>query len=366
MYQLFGITPRIPGSTLRNPMWNYVRERVGHNLTMITDYYNSNITWVDASHFLNKLISLFGPTDEPRLSSYYQAISNDALRFAHSLQMTSNLSYGKIFNGVFYGPGIREIIVATDDTIDYRHAYSNWRDLRPVTVVSHPFSDLNYPLANGRNLSNTTGLAVINVDIPTLMIQYKAFRDYEKNVYEPGSEHSVMNFIAMHVLPGMLASYVDHALFNRIYNKVMDMPNTTNSFRHPMSLVSMESHVDTYQNEMVKVIMQKKYLIAEMLSTIQLVTAVNASELSRLPNVISNRQTDWAMFSARVRFIELITKVNISTQGKQNRSDMQKVLREITYNRIDKLLLNSMPRDIYNDINRRYEGIVTDIEDHNL
>lgn len=366
MYQLLGITPRVPGSTLRNPMWNYVRDRMGQNLAVLQDYYNNHDHRVDSGHFLTKIINFFSVGSYHDLSDFYQMVSIDALRIAHSLQMTSSLAFGKIFPGVFFGPGIQEILIATDTPFNYRHAYANWKSLRPINVVSHPFSDLTCPVPIGNNYTKIRDVAVIEVNIPMLMIQYKAFRDYERNVSTPGSERSIVNFLASYALPGMIYSYADHSVFNRLVNLINDRPNIPVSFNHPMSLVSIDNHMDVLQREIARAISERKYLIAEMLSTVQLITLPSANELAILPETTANRQTDWAKYVARIKFIELIVEIATRTGGKQNRTDIQKIAREIRYARISSLLTNSMPRDISSSIIARYDAVAETIEKNNL
>lgn len=366
MYQLLGITPRVPGSTLRNPMWNYVRDRMGQNLAVLQDYYNNHDQRIDSSHLLLKVINFFSAGNYTDLSAFYQMVSIDALRIAHSLQMTSSLSFGKTFPGVFFGPGIQEIIIATDTPFNYRHGYANWRNLRPIKVVSHPFSDLTCPIPIGRNYTKIRDTAVIEVNIPMLMIQYKAFRDYERVISEPGSERTAANFLGMYALPGMIYSYADHAVFNRLYNLIEGRENVPVTFSHPMSLVRVDTHINQLQIEIARVISERKYLVAEMLSTIQLIDLPSANELAILPETVGNRQTDWAKFTARIKFIELIVEIAKRVGGKQNRSDIQKIAREIRYARISGLLTNSMPRDLAEQISGRYNRVADMIERNDL
>jgi len=358
MYRLFKVPEVVAQSTLSNPNWNYVRQGLRSNLQTIHRFYRNNATSVKSDHFLMKLLNHFGSAREQSLSSFYVQVQSAALDLAMALKMTSANYTGTSFPGYFYGPGVQEILIAYNDSFNYDQAYANWEDVEAVTVLAHPCSDLSLPILDGVNRADVAGYAVIAINIPLLLVQYRAFRDREWRLKGQTDQRSSMQFIRMHVLPNMLASHLDYALFKRIYRTHFTEPQTKFVQAHPFYLTDYTARVDAMQQEQLMWLLTRNYKFAEILKTIPMVVAPTALEMAGLPVMPATRQVNWALSLSRLDVLELLFSVSEQSPGNQNQMEINTVKRFIQMYRTDQALSQGLPGSIATTIQSRYDRLM--------
>lgn len=140
--------------------------------------------------------------------------------------MTSDINYGQVFKGVFYGPSCDELILYDEEYFNPFYAEKEWMRINAVKVLLHPKSDLALLLPNGRDSSTGGGLAVISVNVPLLAIQYRGFLKSQmlKIKAEDDAKLGIQHFIHMFVLPNMLYNQIDITIMNRLMNLFYNAP----------------------------------------------------------------------------------------------------------------------------------------------
>ena len=67
---------------------------------------------VESSHFLVRLLQSITVPQSQNIERYYDNVDAISLNVSMALKMTSAISKGEMFDGVFYGKGNPEILIA--------------------------------------------------------------------------------------------------------------------------------------------------------------------------------------------------------------------------------------------------------------
>ena len=115
-----------------DPNWQYVKSGLQRNISQAVLYYRSKNFSVKSNHLLVNLLDSSQTTITGDVESFYNQVQDRALRLASIFNMTSSVSYGKVFDGVFFGKGSKEVIIATDDPMNPLELEANWLDIESV------------------------------------------------------------------------------------------------------------------------------------------------------------------------------------------------------------------------------------------
>lgn len=334
---------------LNAPWWSYVKDGLKSNLDQVIGYYRKYPTAVNSSHFLAKLITTLGTHRDDDYLRFLTTIKGRSLAVAMSHQMTSSLSKGITFDGVFYGKGSTEIIIGTNEDFDIFDAKENWRNLEPVKILRHPKSDLGLLPINGVAHNTEEGISVISINLTMLVVQYREFRLLEDRIAEEYGEspRSMEQFIHAYPLTNALRSHLDQCLFNRMYNLLINKPMGYVNKSHPFYLTDYSSKIDSiYLDLLEKVKTQGRF--ETILRQVPLVTSQSLKELSDLPEAAPTRQIVWGLVCSRLQVLDFLVKTG-SLARSQNARDLNSIKRSFNLFQTDKALKASLPINDYFD-----------------
>lgn len=352
MYTLFNLLPAVQKGTLRSPEWNYIRSGLRANIGAVQRYYRQNPASVKSDHFLIRLLYSLGVPMLQSLERYYYHVDAVALNMSMPLKMTSSISSGATFEGVFYGAGVSEILIAHNESFDFNQANRDWKNLQAVKVLRHPRSDVYPNLPNGSNSGVETGLAVIAINIPMLAVQYRAFRLNEIAVREGTNDNqlSVGHFIHMYVLPNMVPSHLDYALFNRIDKLSRGFPLGENTKKFPFVLNELTKKIDGYYRDVLLNLQRNSQDFTGTLRTIPAATLDSMNEVMDLPDVTMTRQVMWGAAIARMPAVNFLFDTAVGGAKRRNGQEVNAVLRAIRSYKANHLMRNVLPFDLYQDV----------------
>lgn len=338
-------------STITPPGWLYAKDGLERNLKIVKDYYHNRPRAVKSQHILVKLLTTLGVSYDLHLERFYDIVDGRALQYGMNLKMSSSLYRGAFFRNAFYGGNTLEVLIANNESIDPYYVYQNWRTVQSVRVIDHPKSDLDMLLPNGRMDSTGDGIAVIEINIPTLAIQFKAFMDDQMKRSAGGlfSPQTTAQFVHMYVLPNMLDTHVNIALFNRAYNLVVGAPMSVTNQKHPFYLTNFSRDVDKTYKILVNYFKDTDRDFKSILKTFQ---CLNGSFIDGLvlPGTASTRQIVWTEFIARLKAMDFMTDLSRSRGRARNTSDLNQYFRQVKMFDSDKVLQQALPRELYNDV----------------
>lgn len=330
MHSFFRRTNTALGGIQKFPDWLYVRDGLRRNLGTVLAYNRNNPTAVKSNHLLvTLLLAITTPKTQP-IQRYHDNVDATALNLSMALKMTSPIYTGEAFKGIFYGRDTSEIIVAHSEPFDLNDALRHWQQLTPVKVLRHPRSDLGLNLLDGVDHGIEDGLAVITVNITMLAVQYRSFRIAQAAQSQGDTEKSVMQFIRMYVLPNMLSSHLDVALFNRFGNLVSGAPIGATVSKLPYYLNDYSKRTDKVYGDVEGLLKRHTYGFTGMLRSIPAAIGEDMDVVSRLPDIPMTRQVEWAMTVARLPQLCLLFEAAREGPGTRERSEVNKVIRDLT------------------------------------
>lgn len=322
MHALFNLTPRslqgiqVPGA------WHTIRAGLRRNLGQVIRYYRHTPGAVKSSHPLVKLVQSVDVPLSLTLERYHANVDAMALNLSMAMKMTSSIYRGKIWNGEFYGVGHDEILVAHTEYFDLALAHRDWRNATPLRVLRHARSDLEMNLPDGHFTGSETGMAVIAINLPMLMVQYRAFREEEKRRAAGVDEKSVTMFVHRFVLPNMLFSQLDQTLLNRIRCLQARVPAGWSTRKHPFALTDYSTRLDhCYEEILVGLSKQGKNFIG-ILQGVPAAVRQNLEEAMYLPAMAPTRQVMWALAIARLPMLDFVVSAAGEHPGARNQAEI--------------------------------------------
>lgn len=347
MRTLFNLKPPSEYGVLRSAHWPYVRDGLRRNLEVILRYHRRNPQAVQGSHILVRLLGSITVPHSLQLDRYFENVDAGTFNTANALKFTSPVSTGKIFKGLFYGPGCHEIYIGHNDFFDIVEADRNWMNLQPIQVLRHPRSDLMMNLPDGSDVSSETGLVVLSINIPMLAIMYRAFCRYEEQSVPEGSRLSVYHFLRMYVLPNMLPSHLDVALFNRIDNLQKGAPIGESKQAHSFALPDYSKRVTEVHTELLGYLRKKRQDFLGILYTIPAAVKPNMAGVMEMPDLAPTRQVTWALVLARLHVVSFLFKAAAERLNTMNQTEVNAIRRAITSYRMDNVFSTVLPIEDY-------------------
>lgn len=352
MRTFFNIESPFGQSVLHPPQWLYAKNGLERNTEIVKEYYRIRPFAVRSEHILARLLNNLGVPYSLNLERFHDIIDSRALALSSVFKMTSSLNKGSMFKGTFFGEGIEEILMATDDVFNPFSTYRNWKNVSAVKVLMHPKSDLGFTLPNGKASGTETGYAVIEINIPMLAVQFKAFMDYQKiHFIDKGDNpHTVAQFIHMYVLPNMISSQLDICLFNRAYNLVVGAPMGMQTKRHAFNLLDYTKNTDSTLETLIGFFSENDRHYKIMLKSFFGVQTTDFEKLFKLPDNAPTKQVIWAELVARIKVIEFLVKLSPNNGKVINQSENNLFLRTIKMYESDGVMRSVMSQNTEYDV----------------
>lgn len=359
MHTLFNIDLNIHAGIIKDPSWVYIRDMSLKSLNTFTRYYKDNTTSVKSNHLIVKLLQNIAVSQTLDLDKYYNSVDSMSDNLAMAMGFTSSISKGRIFNNVFYGKNSDEIIISIDTPVNPTLVDKYWTDVSAVRVIKHDRTNLALnPLRGEDNYANE--LAVITINIPMLAVQYRAFRNHEHNSINEyyDNERSVMQFVAMYVLPNMLVSHLDHAILNRFSNKVLNLSSDAFSNSTPFYQTDLTSKIDKVQVDLINKLINGKIRFDTALKSILTISKDSAFDLLKLPDVAPTRQVLWALVISRLKMLKTLLVIDKLNGSNENQSSKNTLLLQARFYQSDKSMSYNLPSDIFRDVKILLDEIV--------
>ena len=353
MYQLFEHLPSLHGPVVISPSWNIIRSKYQQEIQSITNYYNERVFYLATNNILVRVLDTFGIPLSYNIDRYADIASTRAPYIAKYFQMTSDISYGKIHHSCFFNKGVSEILLSTEEYFNIFKGVKEWRKLRPVTVLSHPISDLSLLLPDGRDTNTARGIATISIDIPKLMVMYKGYMEEL-----PNGNVATSVFIHEYVLPNMLHSYIELIVMNRLMALYYGMPMTQSLAKHRIGLSDYSARMDKVLLEVLDRLKKRKEDYSFYLDNMPAIYHRNMRSSLYMPDIAKTRQAWWALYMSRLDIMLFLAELS-GVEGRQANSYYIGKLKIDTRRMIRENLLKSiLPREVYYDVIEDMQAIM--------
>lgn len=333
------------------PEFTYVKRGMLQERDKVITFYRNQVFNVESSHLLVRLIQSMQLQTYDNYQRFVDTAKDQSARVSMSLRLTSPIYLGGLRSeSIFYGPNVKEVLMATEEDFDVEAGAVEWRDLKPIRVLSHPFADIAMPLLKGHYPSTQKGITVIAINIPMLMLQYR--RWVEEVKYNSGdiASRTIMQFVAMYPIPNMLYSHLDVAIFNRL--AVIQRKETPVDIRnpHPFAVVDYSQRLDHILTGMTKSLENRAFTFDQILKNIPMLSAIDLFEVMVLPRGPKTRQVVWARILARLPLVKFLLRINADSDSYQNQYYMTRIAIGLREMKSDGWLMQAMSPDERMDI----------------
>ncbi len=331
MYKLF--TERyVPNNSISHPPNDrYIKDNYIAAILTIKEYFNSRKFTVKSNHLLVKILNDALIPLQYEFDRYLNIAYARSPFVAKLHKLTSEITYGKMYHGVFYY-GCDEVLIYNESYIPPTFNISEWRDLVPVKVIQHGMSDMSLSLPSGKDNNTSRGRCTILIDIPMLLVM---FRGYALEQMGVNSLVIIKQFIASNVLPNMLYSQANIAMFNRVLDTFSGAPFTEPTLKLPIvhqATLTMQDKVDSTISFTLKHIVDNPMRYTSMLKNIMSISDADSQESLLMPDLVRTKQIWWALYLSRVNYISEIIDIGGTKGIRKNRdliADMRVTLKLI-------------------------------------
>jgi hypothetical protein len=310
MQSLFRLEKESNTGSIDLRQWDYATAGLLQNVEKIEHFYQDYPIAVNGSHLLVRLIQSVNISRNLSFDRYIANCSARSLNVAQALKITSALGKGQIWDGVFYGNGTNEIIIAHDTLFPIQDVHANWKEYHPVTVLQHNQTNTALMLPDGRVSSTDKGVAVIAINIPMLMAMYYRFNEEQDAAELAGkNRRSLYQFISSYALGGMIRSHLDNVVLNRLYNRASGVPVTDAIRKHSFFMIDYDAALDTAAGMQLEYLKNMKRRFSGVMHATQLPISGNLWNFSELPAVPSTLQVFWALAVSRMKIMAFLCLV---------------------------------------------------------
>lgn len=324
----------------------FAYEALMNEIVKLRQYYAERMFFVPSDHLLVRMLNHLVVGGRKDSQGFADSICDIGDRIAGAMGLihpTSNAV--RPSQGVFYNDGVVEVIMMGSEYIDVSTLDSNWQTWEPVTVLSHPFTDLSLDLPNGGYKSNGEfGVAVIYINLPLLALQHRCWR--KMNADRPVAEGKVAprdeHYICQYILPGMLRSQTNCAIVNRTLAMLEGRKTSPYTRAHPCMVIDtsfkMDQVITKYLDNMTSPV-----TFASMLTNLPMLYNTDALKDSVLPNIPPTRQVKWSLMLSRFPLMLLLLTLFKRSPLYTNASMVMDLAKQIQELEGDKALTTYLP-----------------------
>lgn len=350
MYRLFNEEERLHLPRMQFPAFEYIRRTYQRELLNVADYYHNRVYAVKSNHLLANILYHINIPMQYAIDRYTDVALARGPYIAKSFNLTSDINYGQVFDGVFFGSNCQELILYDEEYFNPFYAEREWSRISAVKVLAHPKSDFGLLLPNGRDSSTGGGLAVISVNIPLLAVQYRGFlKNQMTKVKQEVGMLDIQHFIHMYVLPNMLYSQIDLTIMNRLMNLFYNAPMSVPILKHPFMVTDYTHRMDHILLDVLETLTEKSERFDAALNQIPTIIAKNMQDALQMPDVAPTRQVLWALILTRLNVMKFLLDVSNESSITTNRMEINQLKRLLRQFDIDGIFTNVLPHDIAYD-----------------
>lgn len=360
MYDLFTQRFDSNNSVIRPASFELIRRIYYREIEKITQYYNERVFTLNSNHLVCRLLNTASVPFYYELDRYTQVAYARSPYIAKYFNFTSDINYGKFFDGVFYGKGCTELVLSVEDYFNPYEALQNWKTLEAITVLEHPVSDLALNLPDGAQNSTATGLVVVAINVPLLLVQFRGFMAQQLGRMEraEAGQLDVAHFVHMYVLPGMLKSHMEIVLLNRMKNLHYGAPMSDRLEDHAFSVIDYSGKIDKVLQEVLKHIASRQITYSSMLKNIPTVFYRDMQEFLIMPDIAPTRQAWWALLLTRLGTAKFLVDVGADEARRTNSSLLARM--RIDAKRLDRenILVSQLPEQLFYEVQSSIDTLV--------
>lgn len=285
------------------PKWDWIKRNYKDSIENLINYYHYRITFVNNKHILTRIIKTIDPGYTKDIFSYMKDLETNAKYIARDFKLVNNISKGTIFKNIFYSGNSYEIINHVEFDYDFLEVDKNYSEYNPLRVVYTEETDLDFHLLNGLKEKVKPSLSVFELDITLMLLMYRA---WSKRRIKFGFSNNPNIFVSTIVIPNAIKTMVDLIIFNRfIYiAKGIDLPDF--KLKHKIYTLDYSRGVDDILSRVANDMVNTNTALEQFINTIPTLFYPNMFSALKLSRRLQTRQSLWATWMARVKYINIL------------------------------------------------------------
>lgn len=356
MLSLFDKSVIDPSFQIKVPQWDYIQRGYKRNLAKVINYERTRPAYLPNQHYLTRFITSFPIPKTLGLERYFVNVDSYGLNYTKNFGMSSSIHSGSLFKGIFYNNST-EAILATDNYVDFEKAHANWKNLVGVKPLLSPKSDFSLHIPNGKENTSEYGSVVLEINLPLLMIQYRAFY-LEQMAREDELTKTASQFVSMYVLPNMLEQQANLAIFNKLFKIHFGIPDTNEKplVSKPYALVNYDSFIHKALEDTLDIIKKSPRRFESVLSIIPSFTKNSFYEAVLLPDLIPNRNVTWTAMMSKLKVIFFLLDICGTKADRHHINEFKKM---IDYSGVKQIFNQKLPAEMKQEMLMYIDAIET-------
>lgn len=327
--------------------FEYFQRRYRHELDRVVSYYKLRERAVNNRHILSRLVNMIAPNINLDDVTYLKIVTATAKYVSKQFGITSTINYGVAHESIFYGYNSTELLIYKESSIDIEYVSHNYDSVVSVKPIYLEDTDLDYYVPMGTKDLRKPSLAVFELDIVMMLMQYKYWA-LDRTYSDLGTNPNV--FIATVVIPNMVYQTFDLALWNRFVaiHRTERIPQF--AIKHPFPLLNFDTKVDDIYRDIDKFVSDDIIPLGGLLDTIPAAYSETMNNVLEIDIKYYTAQSEWVIWlsrifvindlidilgeKGRIRNVLLINELPVKMRLLDNRSTrLEGMLPEVIYER---------------------------------
>lgn len=279
------------------PKFRYIRDKMSINISNVLSYYHNRTRAVNNGHIISRLIDLTVPSIDLDIVDYLYHVKVQAPFVCKTLQITSNINYGKTHESIFFGRNSKELLMYVENDIDIYTIKDTWQTLSAINPIYIDDPIVDYRVPNGTKDYAVDTLSVFEIDPVLLLLQYKYWA-LSKQL--ENSSTNVNVFVATVVLPNMIPKLVDLGLYRRFEYYMEDISIPQTIIKHPILVYDYTPLYDEIIKYVANKYKHRTIFIERILQEIPAVTNINMLEVLKVNTRFHTTQSLWVDVLSRI------------------------------------------------------------------
>jgi hypothetical protein len=240
----------------------------------------------------------------------------------------SAISAFELVDSHFYGKGSKEIVYLDITTNHAFESLGPWQDVKAVKVLSHPRTDLGFHITTRVPETTELGLATILIDVGLLAYQYRGWR-LEQSTLPPEERLGIQHFVGQYVLPNLLESHLNVAMFNRLFCHLVGVAPANTTPKLSIALPSTMTFVDYTLEQIAETITRQHYRWQDLWATLPLPFGPHCSDVFVFPKQAPTRHARAFFAIVSLTYLDFLTSVELSFTDSINRDQQIELSRQL-------------------------------------
>lgn len=308
---------------------DYIHSRFEESIVRLSYYFRKSVFAVDNDNILVQLIRHLAVNVDYSDEQYYQLIESKLRTITSGLGInTATNKKGARAKNSFFDNAITEFIV--ERNLGYPagiNAANYWQNFSPVTFQYHPYNDLALNVRNRYKTEGIEGYAVIYIDIPLLVLQYKHFRMASRDF---DVQPTVMQFVYQFPLVNALRSDIDVSYFNRYVALNNGVSATPQRKHYGVALPDVQNYVDDQQAKVINLLTNKPTSLIEVAKSLPLVEQGMVYDKIRVPKFPITAQNLPFVLLGVLPYISFMASISYQSGSADNGVWKNEIARSLT------------------------------------